>query len=229
MNPDDDDMDGDTFAQPDQAGGIGDEGGDVGVADEVPAQDAGAEAPPTPAVKTLLDGAQGLLDMSGQLKVQIKQSEHLKARKYIKEACEELEKVAADFHGFASKVQKEMESGEEAMEDDAEPEEVEDDDVEEGDDGDDEMPPKKGKKPPMEQDDDGAIVTKGYTPRRLIFADIPGLRADPAPKQTKAKTTGGELKVPKGKVIVDQTDLDSLLNEIELQNADREAAAKRRR
>lgn len=150
------------------------------------------DQPPPPTVQTLTDGAQGLLDLCSAIEGGMKQSEHMKGRKYAAKLCADLKRTAAEVSGFAQKVQSELSGnpmgGDNQTGEDTAP----------GDDSDnDDVPPEE-----PETDDDGAIVTKGgYAPRRWTFADLanaapaPQVAPTPDARQLKAlKRENAELK-----------------------------------
>lgn len=117
---------------------------------------------PTPGVKSYMDAAQGLLDLATMFEQGMKKSEHGKGRKNCAKVCADIRKVAAEVSAFGGKMQAEMDKmpvvGEEEQPDLTESEDA-DADV-----------------PEPETDDDGAIVVKGYTPRRLVTSDIAPVR-----------------------------------------------------
>lgn len=129
-------------------------------------------AGPTPAVRTLLDGAQMLTDLSDQLTASIAQSEHKKARRYVAKILEELKATAEEMNGMAEKVRAELEgdaagADEEAAEaDDAAAESDED----EADDGE-----YTAKAMPITRRADGSIICKSFPnwkPKRFTVADL---------------------------------------------------------
>jgi hypothetical protein len=126
------------------------------VDDAVPMDDEG----PTPAVKSMYDASQGLLDLCSAVEAGMKKSEHGKARKYAAKLCADLRKAAAEAKTFGDKVAAELDKlPSESGEDEPEPEV----DGEAEPDADD-----------IEADEDGAIVTKNYTPRRWTFSELAG-------------------------------------------------------
>lgn len=148
-------------------------GAEMGAED--PVTDAGMDQPadgPTPSVKTILDGAQGLRDLCEQLTAGMKMSEHSKARKYVSKMCAELDQTATDLEGFAEKIQAEL-SGATPGDDDGEP------------DGD-EMPPVEPDGDEAEAEDKMAAVQKAlksYSPKRWVWADLAGGAAKVAKSQ----------------------------------------------
>lgn len=135
---------------------------------------------PTPAVRTLLDGAQMLLDLGEQLTQSISQSEHKKARKYVAKIIEELTATAEEMNGMAEKVKAELddEPAEPSESDDSadeadEPSEVDEDSEEEV-----EVEAKA-----ITRRDDGSIICKSFPnwkPRRFTVDAL----SEPAPKQS---------------------------------------------
>ncbi len=165
---------------------------------------------PSPTVQAMLDGSQGLLDLASAIEMAMKKSEHMKGRKYATKLCAKMRSDAAAAKKFADAVTAELAGGDEAGDDmDADGDGVADD--EEGDDE-------------VETDDDGAIVAKGYTPRRWTTTDVaataPVVVAKPASdRRLKAlETENTKLKAERDEAV---TLLERTLDDVE--------AGKRRR
>lgn len=160
---------------PGTGGGTGPDGGydpatdDPGDDPALPANygtpDADSEPPPT--VQTLTDGAQGLLDLCSAIEQGMKKSEHMKGRKYAMKLCADLRKTAAEVSQFADRVHSEIKGAP------ADPGDTGDTEDADGDgDGSDSNEEEAESAPDApETDDEGAIVKKGYAPRRFLFAD----------------------------------------------------------
>lgn len=150
---------------------------------------------PPPTVQTLTDGAQGLLDLRSAVESGMKKSEHMKGRKYAAKLCADLKQIAAEVKQFADKVRAELAGAPTDGGEDTAP----------GDDSDnDDMPAEA-----PETDDEGAIVTKGYSPRRWIYADAAG--------ETRVTSTADAQQL---KALQDENNrlkrtLEGLLNDIE--------------
>ncbi len=150
-------------------------GGTVAMDEETPPVETDG---PTPAVKTCIEGAQMLLDLTDQLNASIGQSEHKKARKYIAKIIAELEATADEMAAMGEKVRSELEDeeaegDEPPVEDSAEL----DDDIEEK------------AILPIERDKDGYIVCKAFPnwkPQRARFADLKDI-VDEAVSPAEAK------------------------------------------
>ena len=89
--------------------------GDVGMADDIPAEDAGTETAatgpePTASVKTLMDLSQSLLDACEQAELAIAGGEHIKARKKAAKFCADLKRMAAEVAAFAESTHNEIQS-----------------------------------------------------------------------------------------------------------------------
>lgn len=147
--------------------------GDTGVADDVPAEDAGTETDqtgpePTQSVKALMDLSQGLLDACDQVEASMAGGEHIKARKKSAKFCADLKRVAAEIAAFAESTHNEIQGasdygpdlqGDDAPEPDADEVAPSDEEAAEGDeepDGDDGM---DGVEPSID-DGDGDEVPK---------------------------------------------------------------------
>jgi hypothetical protein len=132
---------------------------------------------PSPTVQALLDGSQGLLDLCTATEGAMKKSEHMKGRKYATKFCADLRKAAAEAKSFAEKIKAELAGPMDSDgDDDSAP------DAEAGDEaGDDADVESDEDAPEPETDDDGAIISKGYSPRRWTHADLHRAGAAPAP------------------------------------------------
>ncbi len=176
MNDDDDELD------PTDTGDV-DTDADLPPDDEVAPDDDAAMTgdEPTPAVKSMYDIAQGLLDLKMACEEGMKKSEHSKARKYAAKLCAEIAKTAEDAKQFGDKVASELGAMPSPEGDDAEAVEPEPE--------------------PMETDETGALMTKGYAPRRWTNRDFqpaaaPVVTDADAAKRIKSLET--ELRAAKG-------------------------------
>lgn len=152
------------------------------------APDAGG---PTPAVKTLLDGSQMLMDLCGQVESGMGQSEHMKAKKYAAGICDKLKKLAGEMSDMADKVQAEL-----------------------GGDGDEPEPADDAPEPDTD-DDTGEVMAKAFPrvakafpafkPRRLKAADL-----RPVAKVSKAGSP------PADTVTVSKADWDAMQEAVRL-------------
>lgn len=137
-----------------------DETADAGLAEDAMADGMDADGP-TPAVKSYYDASQGLLDLAVMFESGMKKSEHSKARKNASKVIADLRKVAAEVKTFGDKVQAELDkmpvAGEPELPEDESPEDQADAEADPAD---------------LETEEDGTLVTKGYTPQRLTFADL---------------------------------------------------------
>ena len=228
-------MDDDNYDDADPtAGGADPTEADPAAAPAPDAQDAGGEEL-TPAVKTCYDGAQSLLDLCDHLDASMKKSEHKDAKKKMAKLCAELKQEAQELKEYGDEIKAELagdtddaEASAEGSDDDAEGEEGDDeegavgpegeesDDAAEGDDaegGDDEEEDddKKDKTPPaFQKDRTGALVIKGYSPKRWTFADLAG-------DANKSTTTNQPTRVAK-----DTADLATRLKALEQSNAEKD-------
>lgn len=150
---------------------------------------------PTPAVKTLTDGSQMLMDLCSQMEAGMGQSEHMKAKKYCAAMCDKLQKLAGEMAGMADKVQAEL-----GGESESEPEPDEDADKPETDDADGSLNLKAFKSL--------SAAFPSYKPKRLSLADL-----RPAKVSKGAKTPDAPATVPAGKVLVDKAEWDELQRE----------------
>ena len=163
-------MDGDADDVGAMGGGKGDDfdptADDPSADPNLPANTAGGgmDDEPPPTVQTLTDGAQGLMDLGAAIEQQMMKSEHMKGRKFAAKVIAELKATAGDMKRFADKIRAEL-SGSAGMTDDPDADGSDDASTAPGDDGDNADP----KEP--DTDEEGAIVTKGYHPRRWTFAD----------------------------------------------------------
>jgi hypothetical protein len=158
------------------------------------------DQPPPPTVQTLTDGAQGLMDLCSAIEAGMKQSEHMKGRKYAAKLCADLKKTAAEVNSFAQKVHAELQGG---------PAPDESEDTAPGDDSDnDTQPPEE-----PETDEDGALVTKGYAARRWAYADLAGAApvVQPTPDVQRMKA----LERENAKL---RRSLENILNDVEAAN-----------
>ncbi len=121
------------------------------------------DAAPPPTVQAMYDGAQGLLDLCSAVEAAMKKSEHMKGRKYAMKLCADLRSTAAEAKKFGDKVKAEL-SGKPPMDGDEAPSDEDDNDQEAPTDDEETAEP--------EMDEEGALVTKGYTPKRWAHADI---------------------------------------------------------
>lgn len=188
--------------------GGGDDGGAVAT-DDQPADDRGGADVPA-GVKTLLDGAQGAMDLCGQIDAAMAQSDSLELRKFAKAICADLEKLAGKVSEYAEKHHAKLTG---APDDEPEP----DDESAE--------PDADGGEPegPPETDEDGALVTKGgYRPRRLTFFDISGTPAPVARTQKAAPAADAD------EVAALRAERDALAERLELLIQDAEASARLR-
>lgn len=160
-------------------------GGTVSMDEETPVATDG----PTPAVKTLLEGSQFLLDLADQLDTSIGQSEHKKARKYVAKIIAELQATAEEMSAMAEKVRAELE-------DDEEPAEVAEGDeppVEDDAELDDTI---EKAIQPLVRDKDGFIVCKSFPnwkPQRARFADLKDIPATNEVDPAEAKAVLADL------------------------------------
>lgn len=163
---------------------------------------------PSPTVQAMLDAAQGLMDLCAATEGAMKKSEHMKGRKYAVKLCADLRKTAAEAKSFGEKIKDEL-SGMPAP-GDMEPD---GDDTDTGTQDPEDMAsnePDEAKDEP-ETDDDGAIVTKGYTPKRWTHAD---LAATGSVIQT-APASARELKSLKSENVQLKKTLENLLNDLD--------------
>lgn len=140
------------------------------------------EMPPT--VQTLTDGAQGLLDLCSAIEAGMKKSEHMKGRKYAGKLCADLKKTAAEVSSFADKIHGELSGAPMDADADQDTDTDGDGDVPESDkeDAESETPDEP------DTDEDGAIMKKGYSPRRWTYADLAAtgpVVTQPAPANTR--------------------------------------------
>lgn len=132
---------------------------------------------PTPAVRTLLDGSQMLLDLGDQLTQSIAQSEHKKARKYVGKIIEELTATAEEMSAMAEKVKAELDD---EPSDSSEP--AESDDEGETEDVEEESEEVEVEAKALARRPDGSIICKSFPnwkPRRFTVDAL----SDPQPKQ----------------------------------------------
>lgn len=161
-------------------------GGTVEMDEETPPVEQ-PEAGPTPAVRTMLEGAQMLLDLADQLEAGIGQSEHKKARKYVGKIIAELQATADEMNAMAETVRADLEgdmaeADEEAAE--GEDELADEPPVEDASDLDHTIEEKAIV--PLKRDKDGFIIIKSFPnwkPRRFHLSelkDAPSEQVSPA-------------------------------------------------
>ena len=152
-------------------------------------------AGPTPAVRTMLEGAQMLLDLADQLQSGIGQSEHKKARKYVGKIIAELQATADEMNAMAETVRADLEGDLAAADEEAAAEsEGDEPPMEDDSELDDDIEEKAIV--PIQRDADGFIVVKAFPnwkPRRFRAEEL----ADATPKDevdpAEAKAVLAEL------------------------------------
>jgi len=158
-------------------------------------------------VKTLNDGAQGLLDMAAMLEENMKKSEHMGGRKYCGKLCADLRKTAAEMSAKADAIHNEIKGVEPPN-----PEDAEDAD-QDGDTQDAAEEESAGEEPEMpETDEEGAMLKKGYTPRRWTFHDVAASAVAAAPVEPANKKSLEKLK---NENTLLRRELKSLLDDLE--------------
>lgn len=164
------------------------------------------EEPPH-TVQLLNDGAQGLLDLATALEGGAKKSEHIGGRKYCGALCTKLRQLAAQMSAKADSIHGEL-SG---VPTDGGGAPDQSDEDEENASSESENPDDEAEATEPETDEDGALVKKGYQPRRWTYADLAGA-VQPVVQPT---ASASELKALRSENAKLKTALNNLLEDVE--------------
>ncbi len=178
------------------------------------------DAAPPPTVQAMYDGAQGLLDLCSAVEAAMKKSEHMKGRKYAMKLCADLRSTAAEAKKFGDKVKAEL-SGKPPMDGDEAPSDEDDPDSEAPTDDEETAEP--------EMDEEGALVTKGYTPKRWAHADIAAQSATATTPVHAAPASAKRLKALEREVANLKTEKNELTRTLSGLLDDIEAGQRRKR